>query len=230
MLRSRRVNYGIGMMAWLLLGMASCYAKIYEINQQPRQRIGDIEMVPINVGLEKSKLWLSGSVANAGNPNLTGYLAEILADQLNKHRVFALAVYPYTPVAGPAPVIFRTEEKLLVNDNDAANIIKSGMIGASFFLLNPVLFLRWEETMQATVTAVTPEGKVLKEYQASATYRLDFTLLGSDKKQLERFRFSPHHQVAQDLLKQIADDHDFYATLAGGFTSKSNPSEEGLTK
>ena len=131
-----------------------------------------------------------------------------LARRAKDDQVFSGVVYPYSSMAQVEPDLILTASVSTTEDlNWGYNLFTSVLVGASFFLLQPMLPNRFGYSVDLSATVATPSGEVVGKYAHTSTYDLLYNSLTPNDRAVKEWPDKTSDHAVEEILNQIKSDH-----------------------
>jgi len=148
-------------------------------------------------------------------------VASEFAQRLRNQKVFDVVIYPYSEHAKIDPDYVVTLKIDSTDDNNSVeNMAKAVAIGASFFVLSPVLRMRFELNLGIEAKVYNPKKSLIGTYSYRDTYELQRNMWYADTDELnEFFEESVRHVVDNVVASMVADEQAFGGGVVASKTS-----------
>jgi len=198
-----------------------CYTKYYSVSAEdfpsPIRSIHHARVAGVSVN--------AASAAPKASSISPQSVADLFVKRLVDEEIFSDVVYPYTDLAHvEADVLIDLTVKIEEHPHWGENIPKAIFTGLSFFLLAPVLPIRFTEVVDLTAAVESPQRTPLANYRYRSEYDLKYTTLVPDTDTLEEWLERVQEHAVEDILNQMkSDSYSPRADLAAPWSYCTSP-------
>ena len=169
------------------------------------------ETIPLTAGVT-----LSGLSSAPPAPSIPpSSVSEQFATRMLQEKLFQNVIYPFTPLAqARADVLFDLTVHIEEHKHWGENITKSILVGATFFLLGPVLPTHFTVVvdLSARATAATDQSIGIYTYRSVYDYR--YTTMTPSGTKMDEWLSTARKHAIEDVLLQIARDRKRFLAAA----------------
>jgi hypothetical protein len=142
-------------------------------------------------------------------------IANKFSSRLRDEGAFDVVIYPYTEHAAIKPDFLITLKINSFDDkNMAENTGKAVAIGASFFLLSPVIPIRFEMKLDMEATVTDAAKSMIGKYSYGDIYELKYTTFTPNMDMMAEWVEESVRHLAEKVIEKILQDKRTFDTHA----------------